>query len=113
MNKFIKVPIYGVWRDVDGMLAELNAAGYETERGPICLSVGTIEYLNVILNGSGGVAGLIGIIVAYVKRGKKFSVTLEAGEVIKIDSTNASADELLKIYNDINKPIKEIHINDH
>lgn len=80
MNKFIKVPIYGVWRDVDGMLAELNAAGYETERGPICLSVGTIEYLNVILNGSGGVAGLIGIIVAYVKRGKKFSVALHLAE---------------------------------
>ncbi|AXU94953.1 hypothetical protein CI789_06770 [Erwinia persicina] len=68
----------------------------KNERGPLCFSVGNLEYMNIALPiGTAVIGGVAGVIVAFVNRGKKVRIVFDGDKIKEIDATNCNPDEIL------------------
>jgi hypothetical protein len=97
MNNFIKsIHCRARWNIIDEIKNELDELGQKNERGPICLSVGNLEYLNIALPiATALIGGVTGILVAFVNRGKKVRIVFDGDAIKEIDASNCNPDELV------------------
>lgn len=110
MNSFIQnIHISSGGRIVADLSKELDQAGIKYERGPMCFSPGATEYLNALIPlATGSLPVLAGILIAYIKRGKKIQITYhDNGRLKSVDAANYSSEELAEVLN----KVKDIDIH--
>jgi hypothetical protein len=92
-------------KNIHDLAKELDTAGVPYQRGPICFSAGSTEFLNILLPvASASIGAISAILAAYLKRDKKLRIVFEDGKIQELDSSNYKPDELLEAV----KKIKEI-----
>lgn len=97
------------WDIINEIKKELEQHGHSFSRGPMCFSVGNLEFISVALPVAGAVAGALAtIIVACVSRGKKIRVVFEGDKVKEIDASNYKQEEIIEMI----KEVKRIDICD-
>ncbi|KOA72255.1 hypothetical protein [Pantoea sp. CFSAN033090] len=96
MNNFIKsIHCRAKWDIINEFKEELDKLGLQSERGPLCFSTGHLEYISIALPIASAVVGAVaGIIVAFIKRGKKVRIVFDGGRVKEIDASNYDPDEI-------------------
>lgn len=82
---------------VTELKADCDNSGLEAWRSPRHFSIGSTEFVEFALPLA---TTAIGILVAYIKRGKKIRIEyFENGHVKSIDTANASPDDITKTLN--------------
>ncbi|HHQ6595554.1 TPA: hypothetical protein ACSTLU_001788 [Serratia fonticola] len=72
---------------------DFDEAGMQVERSPLHFSTIPTEYVEIILPLA---TGVIGVLAAFIKRGKKFRIEyFESGQVKTIDSANMRPEEVV------------------
>lgn len=97
MNNFIEsIHCRARWDIIDEIKDELDKLGQKNERGPLCFSVGNLEYINIALPiGTALIGGVAGVIVAFVNRGKKVRIVFDGDKIKEIDAINCNPDEIV------------------
>ncbi|MCS4316619.1 hypothetical protein M2407_000918 [Serratia sp. BIGb0234] len=74
---------------------DFDGAGVQVERSSLHFSTIHTEYVEIILPLA---TGVIGVLVAFIKRGKKFRVEyFENGQIKMVDSSNTSPEEIASV----------------
>lgn len=95
-------------KNIEALAKDLDTVTVSYQRGPICFSAGTTEYLNILVPiATAGIGAIAAILGSYLKRDKKIRLVFENGEVKELDSTNYKPDELVEAV----RKIKEIDIH--
>lgn len=97
MNNFIEsIHCRARWNIIDEIKVELDKLGQENERGPLCYSVGNLEYINIVLPiATTLIGGVVGVIVSFVNRGKKVRIVFDGEKIKEIDASNLNPDEIV------------------
>ncbi|CAI0962284.1 Uncharacterised protein [Serratia plymuthica] len=93
------------------LLKELNDAGFETEITARHFSAGGGDYFNLALElAPYAFATLSAVLVAYVKRGKKVSVSFKDGQITDLKTINCNVEEVAKILQSI-ESVKRVDVS--
>ncbi|HGE8303298.1 hypothetical protein [Serratia nevei] len=81
-------------KTVSELKLDCDNAGLKVERSPLHFSVLLTEYVQFALPLA---TGAIGVLVAYIKRGKRIRIEyFENGQVKSVDTANASPEDITK-----------------
>lgn len=102
-NNILSIHISASGKIIDELTAEFDSEHIKYNRGPICLSGGAIEWVEIITHlGTASIGAIATIIVTKIKKNKRAVITTGAGDVKQIiDAENA--DEAIKILRELER----------
>ncbi|MEQ4639988.1 hypothetical protein ABN072_01755 [Providencia rettgeri] len=111
-NNILSIHIRASGKIIDELVTEFDSEQIKYNRGPICLSSGTKEWVDIITQlGTASIGAIATIIITKIKQNKRAVITTGTGEEKQIIDA-ASADDAIKILRELEriKKVKDITI---
>ncbi|HEJ9057252.1 TPA: hypothetical protein SML50_001513 [Serratia fonticola] len=90
-----KLRCFSDGKTVTEIKVDCDSSGLQARRSPMSFSISPTEYVEFALPIA---TGVIGVLVAYIKRGKKLRIDYyENGKIKTVDSANTSHSDIEKV----------------